>query len=116
MKGPILLCSNCGAGFDVGASYTESLEQNLELLRSGNALLSADAVLFPEFIMRAEFDLFRYGLVVVALREPRKWVYYVILHTLAADLVFIPRRRHPFATSSCHLARPKFLMKLLCFI
>ncbi|KAK0234265.1 hypothetical protein IW262DRAFT_1335466 [Armillaria fumosa] len=60
MKGPIPLCSNCGAGFDVDASYTESLEQNLELLRSGNTLLSADAALFPEFIMRAEFDLFRY--------------------------------------------------------
>ncbi|KAK0436523.1 hypothetical protein EV421DRAFT_1739482 [Armillaria borealis] len=59
MKGPILLCSNCGAGFDVDASYTELLEQNLELLRSRNALLSADAVLFPEFIIRAEFDLFR---------------------------------------------------------
>ncbi|KAK0450573.1 uncharacterized protein EV420DRAFT_1482775 [Desarmillaria tabescens] len=60
MKSPIPICSNCGAGFDVDASYTESLKQNLELLRSGNALLSAEAALFPEFIMHAEFDLFRY--------------------------------------------------------
>ncbi len=60
MKSPILICSNCGSGFDVDASYTKSLDQNLELLRSGNALLSAEATLFPEFIMHAEFDLFRY--------------------------------------------------------
>ncbi|KAK0214233.1 hypothetical protein EDD85DRAFT_259142 [Armillaria nabsnona] len=60
MKSPILICSNCGGGFDVDASYTKSLDQNLELLRSGNALLSAEAALFPEFIMHAEFDLFRY--------------------------------------------------------
>ncbi|KAK0501153.1 hypothetical protein EDD18DRAFT_1147474 [Armillaria luteobubalina] len=60
MKSPVLICSNCGGRFDVDASYTKSLDQNLELLRSGNAVLSAEAALFPEFIMHAEFDLFRY--------------------------------------------------------
>lgn len=59
-KSPVLICSNCGGGFDVDASYTRSLDQNLELLRSGNTVLSTEAALFPEFIMHAEFDLFRY--------------------------------------------------------
>ncbi|KAG7451821.1 uncharacterized protein BT62DRAFT_925998 [Guyanagaster necrorhizus] len=60
MNRPILICFNCGAGLDVDASYTKSLDQDLELLRSGDALLSAEAPLFPQFIMRAEFDLIRY--------------------------------------------------------
>ncbi|KAK0209279.1 hypothetical protein DFS33DRAFT_522925 [Desarmillaria ectypa] len=60
MNSPIPICSNCGAGFDVDASYIKSLEQNLELLRSGNALLSVETALFPDLIMHAEFDLFRY--------------------------------------------------------